>query len=246
MCSWAFLTIAQTKDSLILYRGQVLSKEKEFPVAMAHIIDYRQKKGMVADTSGYFEIWTRVGDTLNISAIGFDYLEHQVLTDQDTLIEIFLKSRSYDIPEVSISYLGTYKEFEQKVLQLKLPEVKFNNQLDDLFKHVEVQPVFVASTSIANPISLIYSVFSKEAKDIRKYIELEKEGKVKDKVRDRYNEYIIRNITGLSIDEARAFMQHCNFSDQYILSISDYNLYSEIMLRFKSYKKSAQDSLLME
>ena len=245
-CLLAIVSKGQDQDSLFLYRGQVLSKEKQYPVAMAHVINYRLKKGVVADTSGYFETWVTWGDTLNISAIGFEYLEHKVLTNKDTLIEIYLKSRIYSIPEVSISYLGTYKEFEQKVINLKLSEIKFNDEIDKLFKHVEVSPVVVPSTSIFNPASLIYSLFSKEAKDTRKYVELEKEGKIKDKVRERYNVYIIRNITGLDLDEARAFMAFCDFHDKYILSTSDYYLYSQIMLSFQAYKKSKQDSLLIE
>lgn len=233
------------KDSLFIYRGQVLSENSDFPVAMAHVINYQRKRGVVADTSGYFEIWVRMGDTLNVSAIGFEYLEHPVLTNKDTSIEIFLKGRSYEIPEVSIAYLGSYEDFKYKVLNLKLPEIQINDQVEKLFKHVEPPPMVVEPV-ITSPASLIYVLFSKEAKDIKKYLKLEEKEKITEKVRERYNEYIIRNITGLDLNEARKFMEFCNFRDEYILSINDYNLYSEIILRFKAYEKAMQDSLNME
>lgn len=236
---------AKNPDSLFIYKGHVISQLNKTPVAMAHVINIQRQRGIVADTSGYFEVWVRMGDTLNISAIGFEYYEHAVQTSKDTIIEVYLKSRTYDIPEVAISYLGTYQEFKQKVLTLELPEIKYNEQLDKLFKHVDRAPLVVAP-EITSPASLIYVLFSKDAKEIKRYLELEKEGKVKEKVYERYNEYIIRNITGLDLLEARKFMEFCNFQDKYILSINDYNLYSEIMLRFKAYQKSMQDSLIIE
>ncbi|MCK5029756.1 MAG: hypothetical protein KAR57_08975, partial [Bacteroidales bacterium] len=88
--------------------------------------------------------------------------------------------------------------------------------------------------------------FSKEAKDIRKYLDLEKESKIEDKVWEKYNENIVSSITGLSIQESKEFIEFCNFQDKYILSITDYNLHSEIKLRYEAYKKSKQDSLLSE
>ncbi len=236
---------AENSDSLFIYKGQIISELNKVPIAMAHVINIQRQRGIVADTIGYFEIWVRMGDTLNISAIGFQYYEHMVQTLKDTIIKIYLKNRSYDIPEVAISYLGTYDEFKQKVLDLELPEIKYNPALEKLFKHVDRAPL-VVKIPVTSPASLIYVMFSKDAKEIRKYLDVEKEGKIKEKVYERYNEYIIRNITGLDLLEARKFIEFCNFQDKYILSINDYNLYSEIMLRFKAYQKSKQDSLIIE
>jgi hypothetical protein len=237
-----FSLFAQESDSLYYFSGQVISKGGKYPVALAHIINVDQQWGVVADTLGYFEIWAKPGDTLNISAIGFDYLEYGVNDiKKDSLIRIFLQSRYYEIPEVSISYLGTYKEFEYKVVNLKLPEIGINPEFEKLFKHVEAPPLFVEPT-ITSPASLIYVLFSKEAKAIKKYIKLTEEDKVKEEVHLRYNEHIIRNLTGLSGEEAYEFMDFCDFKDRYILSIDDYNLYSEILLRFEAFKKSKDDS----
>ncbi len=237
-----FSLCAQESDSLYYFSGQVISIEGEYPVALAHVINIDQRWGVVADTLGYFEIWVKPGNILNISAIGFDYLEYGINgTKKDSLIRIYLQSRYYEIPEASISYLGTYKDFEYKVLNLELPDIGINPEFEKLFKHVEVSS-FVVEPTITGPASLIYVLFSKEAKAIKKYIKLTKEDKVKEEVYPRYNEHIIRNLTGLSGEEAYEFMEFCDFQDKYILSIDDYNLYSEILLQFKAFKKSKDDS----
>ncbi|MFC2151873.1 carboxypeptidase-like regulatory domain-containing protein [Bacteroidota bacterium] len=237
---------AQQSDSLYYFSGQVVSKDGKYPVALAHIINIDQHWGAVADTLGYFNIWVKSEDTLNISAIGFDYLSFGVNgTTNDSVVRIEIQNRYYEIPEATISYLGTYKDFEYKVLNLKLPESGINPEFEKLFKVIDPPPLFV-EPEITSPASLIYVLFSKDAKEKIKYAELDEEGKVNNEVLKRYNEHIIRNLTGLSGEEAYKFMRFCNFQDKYILSIDDYNLYSEILLRFESYKKSKEDSLLIE
>ena len=236
----------QKVDSLYYLSGRVISKQGNYPVALAHIINTTQQWGVVADTLGYFGIWVKPDDSLNVSAIGFDFNEYKVRGFvKDSLVSIKLQSRYYEIPEVSISYLGTYKQFEQKVLDLELPDLGINPEFEKLFKYVEPQPLFI-EPRVTSPASLIYVLFSKDAKDKKKYLELSKEGKVKDKIRERYNEHIIRNLTGLSGEQAYHFMDYCDFKDEYILSIDEYKLYSEILSKFKTYKKRDEDSLKSE
>ena len=156
-----------------------------------------------------------------------------------------LQGRFYEIPEVSISYLGTYKDFEYKVINLELPEIEFNVQLEKLFKYdVEYLPYIIPT--VTSPASLIYSLFSKEAKAIKKYAEIkEKEDEVNE-LRERYNEHIVRNLTGLEGDEVNEFMRYCDFKDAFILTVSDYKLYSQILSKFEEYKNSNDNMEKME
>lgn len=238
---------AQVSDSLYYFSGQIVNESVGYPIALAHIIDIQQQKGVVADTMGYFGIWVKPGDTLNISAIGFDYYEYRVDGFiKDSTVRIGLQSRYYEIPEVSISYLGTYKQFEYKVVHLKLPDIGINDAAEKIFKHVDVQPDFVPSTSIFNPVSMFYSMFSKEAKDIHKYLKLRENQDVVDKARKSFNIDVVHNLTGLEGFEAREFMAFCKFTDEYIASISEYKLYHEILEKFEAYKKSKEDTLKSE
>ncbi len=246
LCLSMLSVYAQKVDSLYYFSGQVVSKQGNYPVALAHVINVTQRWGVVADTLGYFNIWVKPDDTLNLSAIGFNYNEYNISGFlKDTLVKIKLEGRYYEIPEVAISYLGTYKQFEQKVLDLELPDLGLNPEFEKMFKHVERAQMFEIPT-ITGPISLFYVMFSKDAKDKKKYIELSEEGKVKDKIRERFNEHIIRNLTGLSGEKAQKFMKYCDFKDEYILSIDDYRLYSEIMSKYELYKKREEDSLKTE
>lgn len=232
----------QQSDSLYLMSGQVVGQDNVSPVSFAHIVNVDQKWGVVSDTLGFFNIWAVSGDTLNVSAIGYHYKEFKVEDFSDTLVKIPVENRIYEIREAKISYLGTYKDFEYKVVHLELPDLGINPAVGNIFNYVEPPPLFVEPT-VTSPASLMYVLFSKDAKDKKKYIELEKETKIKNGVRERYNKEIVKKITGLEDLEAQRFMKFCGFKDEYILSIDDYNLYSEILLRLDAFKKHQQDSL---
>lgn len=238
-------TYAQQPDSLYLMSGQIVRQDGVSSVSFAHVINVDKQWGVVSDSLGFFNIWVMSGDKLNVSALGYHYKEFEVNSFLDTLVKIPLENRIYEIREAKISYLGTYKEFEYKVVNLKLPDNGINSAVENIFNYVEPPPLFVEPT-ITSPASLAYNLFSKDAKDKKKYIELEKEAKVNDQVREKYNKEIVKNLTGLKDDEVVRFMKFCDFKKEYILSLDEYKLYSEIVLRLDDFKKLQKDSLNVE
>ena len=126
-----------------------------------------------------------------------------------------------------------------------MPKSEINPGFEKIFKHTEPPPLFI-EPKITSPASLIYSMFSKDAKEIKKYVKLTKEEEELKDVNIRYNEQVVGNLTGLSREEAFELIKFCNFQNNYIRSIDDYNLYSEILLRYEAFKKSKEDSLKRE
>jgi len=230
----------QTSDSSYYLYGKVLSLEKRYPVAFAHVINVNVQKGVVTDSLGNFETWVNPNDVLNISAIGFEHREYKVpVQNPDSVVEIILVNKTYAIPEVSISYLGTYREFKQKVLDLDLSdENKLNPQINKIFNHVEIEYPLVEdpAASILSPISLLYSAFSKEAKAVKKYLDVKERADVKEK----YNITIVKNLTGLEGLEAKEFMDFCNFTDDYVRSVTEYELYAEIKKQYEEFKEDQE------
>ncbi|MCK7537612.1 MAG: hypothetical protein MZV63_44990 [Marinilabiliales bacterium] len=144
-------------------------------MALAHIINIKSKTGIASDTLGNFKIWVRNNDVLNISAIGFEHLEYEVKSvNSDSLIKIVLQRKYYEIPEVTISYFGTYKDFEFKVMNLKLENDNKINELvlKELPKLENPKPY---EPTFGSPISLLYDLLSHEGKSRRKYLEIKEE-----------------------------------------------------------------------
>jgi hypothetical protein len=65
---------------------------------------------------------------------------------------------------------------------------------------------------------------------------MEKE-QIKEQVYLKFNPEVIRKVTGLTDDrDILEFMVFCNFSDDYLLEINEYDLSAEIALKFEAYK----------
>jgi len=176
----------ESSDSLQLFYGRLITEDNK-PVALAHVINVNMKIGVASDTLGYFKIWVYPGNTLNLSAIGFEFLEYTLSGRiPDTLTSIILHRRFYEIPEVSITYFGTYKDFEYKVLNLKLKDENIINEL-----------VLKQLPRVDNPISLLYNMLSREGKSQRKYMEIKEQEPLLRKAEAKYNREIVKNITGL-------------------------------------------------
>ncbi|MGE0089480.1 MAG: carboxypeptidase-like regulatory domain-containing protein [Bacteroidales bacterium] len=224
------------QDTSILIHGQVVTEDNR-PVSLAHIINIDYKTGIATDTLGFFKIWVKPTNTLVVSAIGFEFTEYTIpLNITETKIIIKVKRKIYELPEVSITYFGTYKDFKYKVVNLKLKdENKINMQvLKDLPKVENPVPY---EPTLGSPISLLYDAFSKEGKSRRKYMEIKAEEPIKLKAEAKYNREIVKNLTGLFGTELDEFMKSCNYSYSFILSLSDYDLYREIISKSEEFKK---------
>jgi len=241
---WVVITLlvvsqvrAQESESLAIFYGQVVTDDNK-PIALAHIININTKRGIVSDTLGFFKMNINPNDILNISAIGFEYFEYQIPEIiSNEYYRIHLKRKYYQIPEVTVKYFGTYKDFEYKVVHLKLEDKNaINESIRKTLPHIE-NPVPYEPT-LGSPVSLLYDIFSKEGKSRRKYQEIMKNEPIKKQIELKYNTDIVKNITGLEGDELKEFMDTCNFTDEYILNTSDYIIYSTIFRNYENFKKS--------
>jgi len=222
--------------------AQVINSEDSTPVSFAHVIIKNVKKGLMCNESGEFSCNTPLNDTLIITAIGFDtkiidinYLHEQI---QDGIIK--LTPLIYAIDEVVIVPYKNYKEFKEAFLALEIPEKPFINLnipniKTNLLPKKEEDIIMIP---IGSPITALYNAFSKEGKEIAEYNKLMKRKAIEKKVQKKYNINIVALLTGIQNErEVLDFMEFCNFSDEFILSSNDYEIYLAINNCYENYKK---------
>jgi len=239
ICYYVTATFAQ--DDFGYFYGRLVSIKSLEPVSYSHIINLNNNIGAISDSTGYFNIWASRTDTLLISAISYEYkkIYLQDYEESEYSEYIYLDEKIYTIPEVRILYLGDYNDFKYKLLNLQLPEeYKINPLISKTLPHN--YPEIIPEPTIGSPISLMYNMFSKEGKSVRKLKELESEQNIEAQIREVFNEDIIEQITGLKSDSLLKFIKYCNFSSEFILQISQYNLYIEISNKFDEFKKNTK------
>ena len=88
-----------------------------------------------------------------------------------------------------------------------------------------------------NPISLLYERFSKIEQSKRKVAEMEDEQLRRGVLKDLFHIYIKHDIINISDDEFDAFIDYCNLSDDFIKTVSDYELVTEIQEKYEEFER---------
>ncbi|MDP4188256.1 MAG: hypothetical protein Q8910_11065 [Bacteroidota bacterium] len=221
--------------------AQVRDQDDNSPVSLARIVIIKSKMGTLSDSLGFFSLFVHRSDTLSISSIGYftRKIPASVFWGNYTSSPfILLQKRVYSIEKVTIYSLGSYQQFRQKVIDLKLPETpKFNPKAAVVERKDLITLKPQASIPIGSPITMLYNLFSKEGKSMRKLAELQQEENLQKQLEKKYNASIVRDITGLKGKEVYDFMKFCGIPNIFVLQGTDYEIYERINICYKEYLK---------
>ena len=207
---------------------------------MAHVVNTRLKKGVIADMLGYLKMPVGVGDTLIITALSYYQMKVPSwgqFSSDSLYYPIRLTPRSYEIKEVRITRFGSYQRFIIEVTKMDLPKSEqelLQEKLQEYFRN-QITRLNLANT----PSEGGGFVFGKDwiAIQLEKIEEKRIEEQKWDLILQKFSAGIINQLTGLEGIEAIKFMEFCNFTEAYLLLSSDYEVRKSILDKFEAYKK---------
>lgn len=133
---------------------------------------------------------------------------------------------------------GTYPEFKQKFLALKVPE-KLQLELDlpnyGPLENNLYAPQYGFGIAVGGPVSALYNAFSKHAKAERKYNELLANKPNYEKAKKKFNREKVQQWTRLEGDRLTKFVLYCRFDDTYLLHVNEYDLIERVQVKLKEF-----------
>lgn len=224
--------------------GSVKDAETREKIYFVHIFNESTRKTNVSDTSGFFRIEVSSGDTLVFSSIGYFfkvvYVTDSMLNSGKALVK--MSPRKYEVPEAMVIYLGSYAQFKQKVLSLELPETKtdiLRKNLQKISKDVAMEVEYNRRmdklTQGGNLLSV--PILSPEEIQMLKLKEILEKEKVQKAIAEKYNRTIVGEVTGFKDKELTEFMVFCNFSDEFLLGSTQYDILIKVLEKLKEFKK---------
>jgi hypothetical protein len=235
----------------IKIKGLVNDARTGLPISFAHIYIPQRNVGTASNMQGEFRFELLPFDSISISAIGYDaqvvYLTDSIF-EKKIELNIKLIPKVYDLAEVQIRPFPTYQELKRKILDYEMTDEEI--QMAELQKAFQKNMAMLAKGSsrldgmddaggirIGGPITAIYNLFSKHAKNQKKYYKLIKADKTKLAVAKRVNFEVVSRLTGLKDEEkVNEFIAYCSFSDDYILAATDIDLYKQISYLYDQYR----------
>lgn len=220
--------------------GEIISSEDGELVPYVHIININTNEGTSSDFSGKFSIKVNKTDTLIFSAVGFEKyaltLVENEIDSKDYYIRILLYQSSYELAPVNIYAFKDEAGFKQDILNMEVPEPA-NPKI--IIPGAHQGPVtsrdLNGGFSLGSPISSVVNVFSKEAKELRKYQKVLKDAPRQKTLHEKYNLEIVEEITGLKDEELNQFMLFCKIPEDYIIKANDYEIILAVNACYKEF-----------
>ncbi len=232
----SFVSNAQTTDSINkihYFKGKIIGQDKK-PIAFAHVINVHRNYATISNAEGIFSIPAIIGDTLRISAIGFytKYLPIKNIESDSTKHVLTLISREYNLPTVNI-YELRWQVFKSEFMEAESEEVATAQKISDwMAKLVSPEELKLIQQSTMKP-GFVIDFTGKRRKSERKVARMEKKFQI---IAPKFNDKLITKLTGLKGKEIYPFLRYCNFSEDFLINASEYEIMEQILKFWKEYK----------
>jgi hypothetical protein len=202
--------------------GIIVDSTSGKPLNRTTLIRLSDNKVFFTDTTGTFYITCTPNDAIRISYVGFKTLR-MIVTN---------------VPDSSFGL----KKFIRVEMSLNIRPIKGAiivseerpRQTDSVFYSQALRPI---DATIMNPISLIYSQYSKKELEKSKLTEILQQKYIDDVLNYRLPKQSLLNLTGDKDFTISVLKARCQPSDFFILNTSDYELYNWVKACYAAYKR---------
>lgn len=204
------------KNDLVKVSGFIFEKDSTTAIPYVYVVNKSTLTGTASDYNGSFEIVGGLGDTLQISCVGYEPQKISI-SNKTTKLLIILKPKAIALQTISV-FNKSFNKAEKEYYQTKV----------DYYKKY--------SKDISSPITALYYQFSKEGRQLKKLEPLIADLEYKEWIEKRLPNEILYSLTNnyqLDADGFRAFL---NLNPEEINSITDYQLYAFIRAKYRQYK----------
>ena len=191
------------------------------PVPYASVRWLHSKKGLVADSNGFFSAVLVQSDTLKISSLGY----YDMLFVKDPgrptsyYVTVALKSKIYELDAVQIMARRS-KDLNNPFLRWEY-KARFMPKVWMFYTPDGSPP---EAPSVMSPISFLYDKYSRRGKAARKLRDMVAERARKKQNALRYNAAKVQQWTGLEDSEIEEFMRFCPMPDAFLETAGEYEI----------------------
>ena len=162
-------------------KGQIVHGESKKSLSAAHILNLNTVQGTITNDRGFFEIPTKINDTILVSYLGFAYIKLKITNDllkgNELLIALYEKPQ--EIREVvikSTKLIGVLEIDVKQVPKDRFTRIKING-LPQTYEVGRPKPKDFSSpiAALFQPVDFLYNLFGKKPKQLKKLQKLKKE-----------------------------------------------------------------------
>lgn len=234
---------AQNDSLVTLIKGTVIHSETKLPMSNVHVINTIRVKGTVSSPSGTFEIAAKVNDTILFTYLGYETVKVKVTNDwiKNNPTKIYLSEKVYILDDVVVAKynLTGYVEVDTRLIPVSDDSYRYSiSGLKAGYEGGEYKPGAIAKVlgSISNPADLLYNIFGKRPKEMKKLKEMKKDDTVRNLLATKFDRETLAALLEINKDDIPLILQNCNYSDYFIQTANDLQIMDAISACYEDYK----------
>lgn len=233
---------AQSDSLAIKINAKIVSATNHKTISGVTVINKTASTTTVSDENGNFQLIAHPNDVLFFSHIAYSFLKLEVTSSWLATInkEINLTERTKEIEAILITgyQLTGYLEIDTKLIP-----VNENRRFNIAGLNLGYEPGSKAPNSaqnmieaLSNPVDLVYSLFNKGEKDVKRLMEIKKDENFKKILSQKTDREAIAMLLQLSKNDIAKILEKCNYSKVFIDSASDLQVLDALAIAYEDYK----------
>ena len=225
-----------------ILKGQIIHAVNNKVLSAAHVLNLNTVSGTITNDKGYFELPTRVNDTILVSYLGYSSIKLKITNDllKGNELEIALYEKPENIREVVIRSTKLIGVLEIDVKQV--PKDRFTrihiNGLPQTYEIGRPQSKNFSSpvAALFQPVDFLYNLFGKKPKQLKKLQKLKKEDDLRKMLAGKFDREVMMEYLEMDRQELSELLTDCSYSDYFIKKASDLQMIEAILDCYENYK----------
>lgn len=223
-------------------KGTVMNASNDQPLENVNIVNLNQVVGAITDENGKFEIKAEVNDTLYFSYLGFRSIRVRVTNDwlKYGNVKVKMTEIGMALEEVTVNSvkLTGYLEIDAKNIPIYDNYRYSISGLNTGYEGGDHSPGAVTKTlrALSNPADLVYNLFGKRPKQMRKLRQMKEDEKIRDLLRRKFDRETLMALLQVNRSEIEEILNHCNYSKDFMKTANDLQILDAISGCYEEYK----------
>ncbi|WP_299679301.1 carboxypeptidase-like regulatory domain-containing protein [uncultured Tenacibaculum sp.] len=221
-------------------RGQVVHAVTKKPLSASHVLNLNTVIGTITNEDGLFELTAKANDTVLVSFLGFESIKLKVTNDllKGNELEIALNEKPEEVKEIVIKSTKLIGVLEVDIKQV--PKDKFTrihlNGLPQTYEVGRPQKISSPIAKLLNPVDLVYNLFGKKPKQLKKLQKLKKEDDLRKMLAGKFDREVMMEYLEMDKQQLTKLLDDCNYSEYFIKKASDLQLIEAVLNCYENYK----------
>jgi hypothetical protein len=244
LCLFLSVSAFSQKDSIrsTILKGQIIHAENKRALSAAHVLNLNAVIGTITDDKGFFELPTKVNDTILVSYLGFSSIKLKVTNDllKGNELEIALYEKPEEIKEViikSTQLIGVLEVDVKLVPKDKFTRIHING-LPQTYEVGKPQSKNYSSpiAALFQPVDFLYSLFGKKPKQLKKLQKLKNEDDLRKMLAGNFDREVIMEYLEMDRQELTDLLTDCSYSEYFIKKASDLQMIEAVLDCYENHK----------